>query len=113
MIALALRPGGRLLLRYPNGQSPFGLDPQHADATHLTMLSAAKIEQYAAGTGLRTIRYGAAARVRSGKPIVDLARLVRYGLRAIIEALIRFTYATKVELAPVVTHVLAREATNR
>ncbi|MGQ0590670.1 MAG: methyltransferase domain-containing protein [Sphingosinicella sp.] len=108
-IARALRPGGRLVLRYPNGQSPLGLDPQHADATHMVALSRAKIEQYAAGTGLLTIRYGGAARVRSGRIIRDLVRLLRYGLRAVIEAVIRFSYGTAAELAPVVTHVLERE----
>jgi SAM-dependent methyltransferase len=107
--ARALRPGGRLVLRFPNGQSPFGLDPQNADATHVVALSRAKIEQYAAGTGLRTIRYGPTARVGSGSIARDLVRAVRYGLRAMLETVIRFTYATSAELAPVVTHVLVRE----
>lgn len=107
-IARALRPGGVLVLRYPNGQSPFGLDPQHADATHVIALSRAKIEQYAAGTGLRTIRYGATARVASGSVPRDAVRMLRYALRGIHARLIRFIYATDVELAPVVTQVLTR-----
>ncbi len=107
-IATALRPGGRLVLRYPNGQSPFGLDQQNGDATHLIALSRAKIEQFAAGTGLRSVRYGAVARVRSGSFARDAVRAVRYTLRRMIEAVLRFTYATDAEFAPVVTHVLER-----
>lgn len=107
-IARALRPGGLLVLRYPNGQSPFGLDPLHADATHVVALSRAKIEQYAAGTGLRTIRYGATARVRSGSIARDAVRMLRYALRGLHARMIRFIYATDVELAPVVTQVMVR-----
>ncbi len=107
-IARALRPGGRLVMRYPNGQSPFGLDPQHADATHLIPLSRAKMEQFASGTGLRTIRYGATARVSSGSVGRDAVRQLRYALRGLHGRMIRFIYASDVELAPVVTHVMAR-----
>jgi SAM-dependent methyltransferase len=108
-IAAALRPGGVLVMRYPNGQSPFGLDPQHADRTHLIALSRAKIEQYAAGTGLVTLRYGATARVSSGSIPRDLLRSVRYILRGLHARFIRFVYATDVELAPVVTQVMTRQ----
>ena len=34
-----LKPGGRLLARFPNGASPFGAMNQSADLTHLTSLS--------------------------------------------------------------------------
>ncbi|HEV7287984.1 class I SAM-dependent methyltransferase [Sphingomonas sp.] len=108
-IARALRPGGLLVLRYPNGQSPFGLDPLHADATHIVALSRAKIDQYAAGTGLRTIRYGATARVSSGSVARDAVRALRYILRGLHARFIRFVYATDVELAPVVTQVMVRQ----
>lgn len=108
-IARALRPGGRLVMRYPNGQSPFGLFAQHGDATHIVALSRAKMEQYAAGTGLRTLRYGGAASVRSGSAVRDLARGLRTLIQGIHARTIRFAYATDVELAPVVTHVMICE----
>ncbi|URW74448.1 class I SAM-dependent methyltransferase [Sphingomonas donggukensis] len=109
-IARSLKPGGRLILRYPNGQSPFGLDPQNGDATHLIALSRAKIEQFASGTGLRTIRYGGVARVRSGNAARDAVRTARHIVRRMIEAVVRFAYGTSVELAPVAVHVLAKQA---
>ncbi len=107
-IAAALKPGGILILRFPNGQSPFGLDPQHADATHITPLSRAKVEQYAQGTGLETLDYGPAKTGRAPDPLRALLRLVRAVLRGLIERTIRFAYASGGELASVVTHRLIK-----
>ena len=103
-----LRPGGWLILRFPNGQSPFGLGPQHGDATHVTALSRAKIEQYAGHTSLATLHYGGAARPRSGSIAKRVVRSLRYGLRDAHMKAIRFLYATDIELEPVVTHILAK-----
>lgn len=107
-IAQALKPGGTLILRYPNGQSPFGLDPQHGDATHITPLSRAKVEQYAEGTGLQTLSYGAAQPGRAPDPLRAMLRGVRAVMRGLIERMIRFAYASGGELAPVVTHRLIK-----
>ena len=40
-----LRPGGSLILRFPNAQSPFGLAPQNGDPTHRSALSRSVFEQ--------------------------------------------------------------------
>lgn len=105
-----LKPGGWLLLRFPNGQSPFGLGPQHGDATHVTALSRAKMEQYAASTAFRTLHYGPAARGPASSLAKRLVRSIRYALRDAHKRLIRFLYATDIELDPVVTHILAKPA---
>ncbi len=105
-ISAALKPGGWLVLRYPNGQSPFGLAPQNADATHLVALSRYKIEQYATGTELRTVHYGGVARSGSGSFAKDFLRRIRWILRDGHMALLRFLYATDAELEPVVTQIL-------
>lgn len=109
-IGRMLSAGGWLLLRYPNGQSPFGLASQHGDATHVTALSRAKIEQYATGVELHTIRYGSTARGPAPTIAKAIVRTIRHALRAMIERMVRFAYATDVDLAPVVTHVLERKA---
>lgn len=109
----ALRPGGRLLLRYPNGQSPFGLAHQHGDATHVSVLSCAKIEQYAARTSLVTERYGGVARPPSRSLSQRLVRGARYALRDLHKRALRFLYATDVEFEPVVTHVLVKKVIDR
>jgi SAM-dependent methyltransferase len=87
-------------------QSPFGLDPQHADATHVVARSRAKNEQYDAGTRLRTLLHGATARVSSGNVVRDVVRALRDLLRGLHGKLSRLGCTTRMELAPVVTHVM-------
>ena len=48
-----LKPGGHLVLRFPNAQSPFGLAPQNGDMTHKTALSRSVFEQLISGNELR------------------------------------------------------------
>lgn len=42
-IRRVLRPGGVLLARFPNADSPFGLGNQHGDPTHVTALGSGKV----------------------------------------------------------------------
>ncbi len=53
-----LAPGGRLLLRFPNGESPFGLWMQHGDLTHVHALGLSKVRQLCAACGLRITHSG-------------------------------------------------------
>lgn len=108
-----LKPGGWLILRFPNGQSPFGLAPQHADATHVTALSREKIEQYAAGTDLRTLHYGGVATAPAGSVFRRFARTLRLCLRRLHMRAIQYLYANDTPLDPVVTHILVKEAAAR
>ncbi|KRR03157.1 class I SAM-dependent methyltransferase [Bradyrhizobium valentinum] len=48
-VATMLKPGGELILRFPNGQSPFGRFLQHADHTHRSTLSVAILYQLTVG----------------------------------------------------------------
>lgn len=41
----ALKPGGRLIARFPNGDSPFSMPLFNGDHTHVTWLGAGKIAQ--------------------------------------------------------------------
>jgi hypothetical protein len=107
-ISIMLKPGGWLILRFPNGQSPYGLVPQNGDATHIVALSKAKIDQYAHGTGLRTIAYSGVARTHGGGLAKKVVRAIRYAVRDVHKALIRFAYATDAELDPVVVHILEK-----
>jgi 2-polyprenyl-3-methyl-5-hydroxy-6-metoxy-1,4-benzoquinol methylase len=45
VMAQMLKPGGKVMLRFPNGQSPFGRFLQHADHTHRSTLSEAILDQ--------------------------------------------------------------------
>jgi hypothetical protein len=108
-IDVMLKPTGQLLLRFPNGQSPFGLAPQNADATHVTALSLPKIEQYLVGTQLTPIAYRGASRSHGGAFSRRMIRKIRFALRDCHMAIIRFLYATDVELDPVVTLIAAKK----
>lgn len=103
-----LRPGGWLILRFPNGQSPFGLGPQNGDATHMLALSRSKIEQYASGTNLETVHYAGTARPKTGPLSKRLIRALRYTGRDIHARVLRFLYATDIEMDPVVCIILQK-----
>lgn len=52
-IARVLKPGGRLIARFPNAASPFGRSSQHGDLTHLTPLTPDSFAQACNVGGLR------------------------------------------------------------
>lgn len=54
-IRSVLKPGGRLLARFPNGSSPFGLMNQAADLSHLTLLSISSFSQACSIADLRFV----------------------------------------------------------
>lgn len=58
-----LAPGGRLVARFPNGQSPFGRVFQYGDITHQTVLSTSSMRQLALMTGFAVERVDNARRV--------------------------------------------------
>ena len=107
-IALLLKTGGLLALRYPNGQSPFGLAPQHGDVTHITPLSRVKIEQMATRHGFYTVRYAGAAEPR-GSGIGRIGRMFRKSIRRIFGGVLNFVFGQTIIWDSVVTHVLRRD----
>jgi 2-polyprenyl-3-methyl-5-hydroxy-6-metoxy-1,4-benzoquinol methylase len=48
-----LAADGRVILRFPNGDSPFGRLYQHGDPTHLTTIGSQKVRYFAGEAGLR------------------------------------------------------------
>ena len=57
-LAARLNPGGRLLLRFPNAESPLGLWMQHGDSTHVNALGLSKVRQLCAECGMRLLHSG-------------------------------------------------------
>lgn len=104
--ALLLRPGGHLVLRFPNSQSPFGLAPQHGDPTHKAYLSRSVFEQLIQGTPWQIVRYTAAYRIRGGQLVQQVARTVRYMIRDLLSAVLNFIYSQSIPWDPVVVLVL-------
>lgn len=104
----SLKVGGHLVLRFPNGQSPFGLVCQNGDPTHKVALSRLVIERLMYGTSLSVIRYRPAYRIRGGNPARALVRIIRYGTRSLITAILNFVYGQSIPWDAVVTIVLQK-----
>jgi SAM-dependent methyltransferase len=94
LIALArmvLKPGGIILARFPNGDSPFFGRFQYGDLTHDKPLSASSVRQWAAPHGMVLTR---AFNPRSIPPGLgrSLKRRLTYLARNLIETLLGFVY---------------------
>lgn len=105
-----LKPGGRLLLRFPNAQSPFGLKPQAGDPTHKSELSLAVFQLLLMGRSYDVVRYGASYFHR-GRPLtlIWLKRSIRRALQKSINRLLGFIYASGIPYEPVVVIVLEKK----
>lgn len=112
LVALStmMKPGGHLLLRFPNAQSPFGLAPQNGDPTHKSALSRDVFELLVRKTSFEIVRYSGSFRIGGGGLMRSLARRLRILLRAIIATTLNFAYATKIPYDPVVVIVLRLRA---
>ncbi len=91
-----LKLGGKILLRFPNAQSPFGLASQYGDPTHQTSLSGCALEHLLQGSALELVRYEHSFRSKGRTWSVIFVRFLRYSLRNIISKCINFIYATKI-----------------
>jgi len=105
---ILLKPGGKLLLRFPNAQSPFGLHPQCGDPTHLSGLSKSVFESLLIQRCLTIERYSAPYRAKGRGVRTVISRWLRYALRDLITKALNFTYATDIPYDPVVVIVLRK-----
>jgi len=90
--ARLIEPGGLLFLRFPNGQSPLSLPIQHGDQTHVSVLSAAIVEQLAQGLALRVEYAGRPFRPYAGGPVGRAARKLQDLVRGAADRAIRLIY---------------------
>jgi SAM-dependent methyltransferase len=102
-----LKPGGKLLLRFPNAQSPFGLVPQYGDPTHKSALSKGVIERLTRGLDCDVIRYAAQFRIRGRFP-KRIVRDLRYIARDMIGKTLNAVYCQSIPMDPVVVLVLEK-----
>lgn len=104
-----LKPGGHLVLRFPNAQSPFGLAPQHGDPTHRSYLSRSVFEQLIQARAFEVLRYDHQFRPKGRTPAVFLVRFLRHLLQDLISACLNFVYATRFPYDAVVVIVLRKK----
>jgi 2-polyprenyl-3-methyl-5-hydroxy-6-metoxy-1,4-benzoquinol methylase len=103
-----LRVGGHIILRFPNGQSPFGLLCQNGDPTHRSALSRRVIEQLVYGSRLETVRYAPAYRIKYGPLPTRIVRFLRYTARSMISMLLNGIYGEAIPWDPVVVLVMKK-----
>lgn len=106
-----LKPGGHVVLRFPNGQSPFGLVPQNGDVTHRIALSRQRMEQICQGTELRAVRYAGSYGVRGAWGPRRAVRCLRRAAQRAMGASLNLIYATRIPWDPVVVLVMQKPAT--
>lgn len=104
-----LTPDGRCLLRFPNGDSPFGRLIQNGDPTHCTAIGRGKLAFFARQAGLTVLKLRAPVLPTAG---IGTARaLRRYAVRAArwaIEGVLGTLYfGERIPLAPNYVAVLA------
>lgn len=107
-LQIMLKPGGALILRFPNAQSPFGLAPQNGDPTHKAALSRSVFEQLIQGTAFTVERYGPSFRIRGGSIPKRLVRGMRSAARNLIAKTLNSVYSQDIPWDPVVVLVLRR-----
>ena len=103
-----LKAGGRLALRFPNGQSPFGLAAQHGDPTHRTALSKTLLDLHLSALPLDCVRYGGVYRIGGGGARRRLARWARGLLRDALGFALEAAYGFGIPWDPVVVLVVER-----
>lgn len=104
-----LRPGGYLIARFPNGQSPFGLVPQNGDLTHRTALSLSCLQQILPEGRFEVIRYSGAAANYGHFGTHHLIRRLRRLLQRAICGFLGLVFGFGVPLDPVVVVVLRKK----
>ncbi|WP_299983922.1 class I SAM-dependent methyltransferase [Desulfobacula sp.] len=84
---------GKILARVPNGGSPFGRLLQNSDATHVTALTGAKIQDIAQLSGLEVKGiYNGARTKKSGVHKNWILKWIAYKVRDVIQLAIGYLY---------------------
>jgi 2-polyprenyl-3-methyl-5-hydroxy-6-metoxy-1,4-benzoquinol methylase len=106
-----LKENGKLVARFPNGDSPFGRINQHGDATHLTTLGRHKFRRLATMAGFEVEYLGNPAVAIKGVGLrAGLRRAFRKALTHPIEVVVSSLYfaGESVSLDPNYTAVLRK-----
>ena len=88
-----LKVGGRVIARFPNGQSPFGSYSQYGDMTHQTVLTGLRLEQIGLKTGFTMEGCYNSIRIHGKRRRIK--KILKYLLRDLLECLLTHLYHGK------------------
>jgi SAM-dependent methyltransferase len=111
-MAALLTPTGRIVVRFPNGDSPFGRIYQHGDPTHVTTIGRFKLEYFARRAGLEVLELRAPALASGGGMRRALRQRLLRVARALFERVVGLLYygGQRVPLDPNYVAVLIRQS---
>ncbi|NDV63035.1 class I SAM-dependent methyltransferase [Puniceicoccales bacterium CK1056] len=107
-LAGLLNPGGRIVLRFPNGDSPLSVPIQNGDHTHRNAIAKSKLVQMCLGTGLTVLSYRNAQRIAARKSTAWF-KWILFRLRDLTEIVVGYLFFNQRRpLDPVATAVLGK-----
>lgn len=84
-----LKPGGKIIARFPNGDSPFGLKNQNGDITHVTVIGSKKLDYFAQRAGLTVSYLGAEPLpIRGGSVTKQIKKALSIPLRYLLRKIL-------------------------
>lgn len=93
LMARKLKPQGKMILRFPNGDSPLGLPLMNGDLTHVSYIGSDRIIAIAQRVGLKVLSINAEAQpVWCGSLKHGLHRALTKPLRTALNALFRIVF---------------------
>jgi 2-polyprenyl-3-methyl-5-hydroxy-6-metoxy-1,4-benzoquinol methylase len=108
-LELLLKPGGHVIARFPNGQSPLGRAPQYSDHTHRAVLSAPLLMHLLVGRPWCLVwARNPFMVVREGGYFKQIGLRLRQLSRQIIEVAVNRLYGIEITLDPNVTVLMRR-----
>lgn len=88
-----LAPGGRIIARFPNGDSPFGRLYQYGDITHKTVIGSGIVQQACLQSGLRLVQLRAPVFPVTGLGFLRaIRRSAVVAVRAVVDRVVRIAY---------------------
>lgn len=88
-----LRPGGIFLARFPNADSPFGLEGQNGDPSHVNAFGVGKIRYFAAHLGMQIVYLGSSASpLMAGRIATSLRSIITRPVHLLLDSLVRLFF---------------------
>lgn len=89
-----LKINGHIIIRVPNGSSPFGLTNQHGDITHVSIINAAKLDYWSKLLQLKIVYCGAdLTPIYNGHLLKTPSRFLKKVLYIILEKIVRYIFS--------------------